>query len=176
MRCSWEAPRLPSLIFSCPRARPPAQPRQRRDLLEERLDRQRRRAADFLTRWNIAHDAALSRNTGPSAKRQMTGNTGLARQDDMIVKPGAPGNSRLRDHNAPGTKLHGVSDLNQIIDHGAAANDRIRTSTAIDRGVRSDLQRRLRRSLCRVAEPAPNRPDPWQSQNHPARSGLRDRC
>src|SRR4051812_3293854 len=69
----------------------------------------------------------------------MTGNTGLARQDDMIVKPGATGNSRLRDHNAPGAKLHVVSDLNQIIDHGAAANDRIRTSAAIDRGVRSDL-------------------------------------
>jgi hypothetical protein len=45
----------------------------------------------------------------------MTGNSGLARQDDMIVKPGAPGNSRLRDHNAPGAQLHVVSDLNQII-------------------------------------------------------------
>jgi hypothetical protein len=107
--------------------------------LEELLDRQRRRAADFLTRWNIAHDAALSRNTCPGAKRQMTGNTGLARQDDMIAKPGATGNSCLRDHNAISAKLHVVSDLNQIIDHGAAANDRIRTSTAIDRGVRSDL-------------------------------------
>src|SRR4051794_5854539 len=139
MRCSWEAPRLPSLIFSCPRARPPAQPRQRRDLLEERLDRQRRRPADFLTRWDIAHHAALSRNTGPSAKRQMTGNTGLARQDNMIVKPGATGNSCLRDHNAAGTKVHVVPDLNQIIDHGAAANDRVRTSAAIDRGVRTDL-------------------------------------
>jgi hypothetical protein len=62
-----------------PRARRPAQPRQRRDLLEELFDRQRRRAADFLTRWNIAHHAALSPNTCPGAKRQMTGNTGLAR-------------------------------------------------------------------------------------------------
>jgi len=26
--------------------------------------------------------------------------TGLARQDDMIAKPGATGNSCLRDHNA----------------------------------------------------------------------------
>src|SRR3954451_4893944 len=57
----------------------------------------------------------------------------------MIVKPGATGNTGLRDHNAAGAKVHVVSDLNQIIEHGAAANDRIRTSTAIDRGVRTDL-------------------------------------
>src|SRR4051795_10578725 len=69
----------------------------------------------------------------------MTGNTGLARQDDMIVKPGATGNTGLRDNNAAGTKVHVVPDLNQIIEHGAAANDRVRTSAAIDRGVRTDL-------------------------------------
>src|SRR3954453_22496199 len=57
----------------------------------------------------------------------------------MIVKPGATGNTGLRDDNAAGTKVHVVPDLNQIIEHGAAANDRVRTSTAIDRGVRTDL-------------------------------------
>src|SRR3954467_3605371 len=101
-------PCLPSFFFFCPRPRPPAQPRQRRDLLEELLDRQRRRAADFLTRWDIAHDAARSPNTAPSPNRKMPGNPALARQDDMIVKPGAPGNSHLRDHNAAGAKLHVV--------------------------------------------------------------------
>src|SRR5260221_14302125 len=69
----------------------------------------------------------------------MAGQTNLATQHHIISQLSAPGNARLRDHQAMFAQSYVVGDLYQIVDLGTLSNDRWPQCSAINGHIGPDL-------------------------------------
>src|SRR4029077_403497 len=63
----------------------------------------------------------------------------LTANHDTVAKLGAAGDADLGYEDTTAPDLHVVPDLNQIINHRAGADDRIRAGTPVDRGIGADF-------------------------------------
>ena len=75
----------------------------------------------------------------PAPDRQMIADADLAAHHDEIAHLHAAGYSGLRHDHAVPPDRDVVSDLHQIVDLGALADDRVSGPAAVDRGVGADL-------------------------------------
>src|SRR5665213_1639182 len=112
---------------------------QHRDLAVVLIDRHRRRSYQDLARWYVIGDAGLAADPRARADLDMTDRSGLSADGDKVAKPGTAGNTGLGHQDAISSDLNVVRHLNQIVDHGAAADHRVRAGAAIDRGIGANL-------------------------------------
>ena len=117
-------------------------PRQvgRLELVDQRADEaRRRRAQPALALGNMVHDPRLGPDGHAVADSKMSGESGLARDGHVVSDLGAAGDAHLRHHDAVLADRHVVSDLNEVIHLGSAAEDRGTQRGAVDGHAGADL-------------------------------------
>src|SRR5271154_1648509 len=98
------------------------------------LERHGRHTGNRHTGRHVAHHTALRGDPSPAANDEMPAQADLTAYHDMIAELGAAGDAYLRDQDAATSNLDVVPDLHEIINHGAGADDRVRSGAAVDRG------------------------------------------
>ena len=88
---------------------------------------------------NIGDDSGACAQHGLGADGQMVGEADLPAHHDVIPHIAASGYAGLRDQHAVPSDGGVVSDLHQIVDLGALADDRISGGAAIDGRVGADF-------------------------------------
>ena len=90
-------------------------------------------------RLDIPGHAALRRDARAGADFQMAGHSGLTAKHNHVAKPGASGNTNLRNDEASLPDMHVMSDLDQIINLGSGTDISIRPAAPVDGTVGADL-------------------------------------
>ena len=114
---------------------PPREPVEHDMSAQPFAQRPRRCSTDSGPRRDIRDDAGLCRDLSPRANAQVRGETRLAARCDRIAKLSRPGNAGLRDDSAIAPDRDILRDLDQIVDPGAFADDRVPYRAAIDRRI-----------------------------------------
>src|SRR5581483_7514702 len=98
-----------------------------------------RDAAPDLARRHVAGHAGLGGEDGPGADGHVIGDSHLAGQHRTVADAGRAGDADLgyQDHVLAHVAV--VPDLHQVVDLGAAADDRLAEGRAVDRAVGPDL-------------------------------------
>src|SRR5262249_53361978 len=96
-------------------------------------------AEPLFARRHVGHHTASRPDDCALADRHIVREPNLSGQDDAILDDDAAGDAALRDDNAVATYPHIVSDLHQVVDLGAFANDSIAIGAAIDGGAGADF-------------------------------------
>ena len=115
------------------------QPTQDRALAEKLALRDGRGAAPFLARRHVVHHPGLGGDLGAGADGQMAGQAGLAAEGGEIADHGRARNAALRHQHAMAADDDVVGDLNQVVDLGSLADDRVAVGAAVDRRPGADL-------------------------------------
>ena len=82
---------------------------------------------------------ACAAQHGPGSDRGVIGDAHLAAQHGEIADRHAAGNPDLGDDQAMPADRAVVSDLDQVVDLGALADDRVAGGAAVDRGIGADF-------------------------------------
>src|SRR5579883_328140 len=113
--------------------------RQHRHLAKELPRRYRWEADQLRAGRNVPKNAALCRDSRAVADRQMSGDTAMAGNHDMVADLGASGDSDHGDDDRAAPDLDVVPDLYEIINHRSLADYRVRARATIDCRIRSDF-------------------------------------
>src|SRR5689334_25423954 len=88
---------------------------------------------------HIAKHAGLTRDLCTRSNSDVSANTGLSGENTTVPDLSRSCNSNLRHDEAKPSYSNVVSHLNEIVDFCSSSNRRVVDRSAIDRGVRSDL-------------------------------------
>src|SRR6202043_1161651 len=109
------------------------------DAAQPFLPRLCRIADDARLGGNIRYDSGAASKHGTVADREMVADAHLPAHHDVIPDIDAAGYAGLRDDHAVPPDAAVVSDLHQVVDLGALADDGIPGRAAIDRRIGADL-------------------------------------
>src|SRR6266850_459999 len=115
------------------------QPRLRGEDAPRLHDGPRRRAEVAAARVEVRRHAALGRDQRAVADGHVIGHAHLTRQHDAAPQLRAARHADLGHEDRVLTHLDVVPDLDEIVDLGAAADDRVAEGRAVDRAVGADL-------------------------------------
>src|SRR5437660_600368 len=90
-------------------------------------------------RVDVPDHPALHRDARPAPDRHMVGETGLARQEDVVFDVGAARDPRLTGDQTAGPDATVVADLHEVVDLRPRAHDGVIHAAAIDGRVGADL-------------------------------------
>src|SRR4051794_21392339 len=115
------------------------EPAQHRDLAQGFRHRLRRIATPDLACRHVVHESTSGGKLGSRPDGQMVGEADTATHGDVVTDDDGTGDTRKPRYNAIATDANIVGDLNQIVDLGPLADDRVGHRAAIDGRIGADL-------------------------------------